>query len=225
MGKDHQPKHRQKTRDLKRRAARRLPIERILIVCEGQKTEPLYIDEIKCDCRLASANVKVLPSAYGTQPLQVVNYAETLFREGDRSQEIERGAFDRVFAVFDRDDHDSYHQALTKAEALNGKLKNDEKNHIPFQAIASVPCFELWLLLHFEDVHAPIHRNVVFERLKAHLQGYDKGQGGHWLATKDLLETAILRSKNKAEATNAHDGQETYTAMYELVLHLMHLKD
>lgn len=187
MGKNNQPKHRKQARDLKRRAAKRGPYERILIVCEGEKTEPNYIGEIRADLRLATTNVQVWPSALGTAPAKVVEYAEKLFRAGDRSKGIESGAFDRVIAVFDRDDHDSYYDALSKAKSLNDRLKNDAGERASFQAIASVPCFELWLLLHFEDVQAPIHRDAVYERLKMHVPNYDKGQGGHWAACKDAL--------------------------------------
>jgi len=225
MGKDNQPKHRQQSRDLKRRTARRAPFERVLIVCEGEKTEPQYIREIRRNYRLNTANVHVCSSALGTQPLQVVEYAEMLFRKGDRSKAIDLGAFDRVIVVFDRDDHASYHQALNKAEAMNGKLKNDIGERVPFQAIASVPCFELWLLLHFEDVHAPIHRDDVYERLKAYLPGYNKGQSGYWAATKAHLQVAIKRASTRAAANGAHNDHEPYTAMYDLVLRLIHLKD
>lgn len=225
MGKDNQPKHRQHARDLKRRDAMRAPFERILIVCEGEKTEPNYIGEIRSELRLATANVQIWPSALGTRPIQVVEYAEELFRNGERAKGIEPGAFDRVIAVFDRDDHDTYHQALGKAESLDGKLKNDAGDRIPFQAIASVPCFELWLLLHFEDVHAPIHRNEVYQRLKVHLPEYEKGQSGYWLMCKDCLEAAIARAAARAVATNAYDGNEPFTAMHELVHRLLHLKD
>lgn len=47
MGKDGQPKHRQAARELLRRKAQRQPAERLLIVCEGAKTEPLYLGEIR----------------------------------------------------------------------------------------------------------------------------------------------------------------------------------
>ena len=225
MGKDNQPKHRQQARELIRSAARRAPFDRVLIVCEGEKTEPRYINEIRSDYCLSTANVQVRPSALGTQPLQVVDYAEELFCNGDPSKAIEPRAFDRVVAVFDRDDHASYAQALAKTEARNGKLKNDAGERVPFQAVASVPCFELWLLLHFEDVHAPIHRNVVFDRITAHIPGYEKGQGGHWAATKDRLNAATQRALARAAVTNAHNGHEPFTAMHELVSRLIHLKD
>jgi hypothetical protein len=155
----------------------------------------------------------------------VVEYAELLFREGDLDKGILRGTFDHVCAVFDRDDHGTYLQALEKAYVLNKKLRNDSGELIPFQAIASVPCFELWLLLHFEDVHAPIHRNDVYARLKHYLPEYDKGQRGYWAATQGRLEQAIARAETREAATTAYDGNEPYTSVHQLVSLLTHLKD
>lgn len=225
MGKDNQPKHRQKDRDLRRRTAIRQAYERLLIVCEGEKTEPQYLDEIRQELRLATAHVQVRPGAFGTEPMQVVEYAEHLFRKGDRASSIEAQAFDRVLVVFDRDDHLTYHAALSKAADLNGRLTNDEKQRIPFEAVASVPCFELWLLLHYEDVQAAIHRTEVYERLRAHLLDYDKGQRGYWASTKHLLTQATERAEVRAQFSTAMDGNEPYTGMHQLVHRLLHLKD
>ncbi len=225
MGRDNQPKDRQKARDLHRKSAKRQPFERLLIVCEGEKTEPLYLDEIRRTFRLSTAHVQVWPSADGTEPIQVVDYAERLFLDGDRAKAIDPRTFDRVIAVFDRDDHATYHPALTKARELNLTYENDDGEPVPFQAIASVPCFELWLLLHFEDVMAPIHRNAVCARLRPHLPGYAKGQGGHFAATRALLETATARATGRAAQTTAQDGREPYTDMHTLVNLLMTLKN
>ena len=225
MGRDNPPKERQKARNLHRKAAKRQPFERLLIVCEGEKTEPLYLEEIRRAFRLATAHVQVWPSADGTEPLQVVEYAERLFLDGDRAKAIDCRGFDRVIAVFDRDDHATYHQALAKAQALNLARKNDEGQRVPFLAVASVPCFELWLLLHFEDVMAPVHRNEVYARLRAHLPTYEKGQGGHFAATRGQLDAATARAAARAAQTTAHDGREPYTDMHTLVNLLMTLKD
>ena len=86
MGQDKQPKDRQKSRDLRRRAAVRQPFERLLVVCEGEKTEPLYLAEIRQELRLSSATVQVQGGAFGSDPLRVVEYAEHLFRNGDRAR-------------------------------------------------------------------------------------------------------------------------------------------
>ncbi len=224
MGRDNQPKERQKARDLHRKAAKRQPFARLLIVCEGEKTEPLYLGEIRRAFRLSTAHVQVWPSADGTEPLQVVDYAERLFLEGHRAKAIDPLAFDRVIAVFDRDDQATYHPALTKARALNLAHENDDGEPVPFLAVASVPCFELWLLLHFEDVMAPVHRNEVYARLRGHLPAYEKGQGGHFAATRQRLDAATARAVVRAAQTTAHDGREPYTDMHTLVGTLITLK-
>lgn len=225
MGRGHQPKHRQAARDLKRRAAVRQPYERLLIVCEGEKTEPQYLREIQQAFRLATAHVQVLHSQFGTEPHQVLDYALSIFKMGDRARNLPPKCFDRIAVVFDRDEHKTYHEALAKAAAQSGKLKNDNGEVVPLDVVASVPCFELWLLLHFEDVHAPLHRHEALVRLKSHLPGYEKGSAGHWAATQALCGGATQRAERLAATTTAHDGTQPYTALHELVSRLMHLKD
>ena len=118
----------------------------------------------------------------------------------------------------------TYHQALSKAEALNGKLRNDLKQPVSVQAIVSVPCFELWLLLHFEDILAPMHRDVVYQRLRQYLPNYDKGQVGYYQQTCNYSSAAYQRAEQLAQLTNAHNGVEPYTDMHRLVTLLTTLK-
>lgn len=226
MGKDGQPKHRQAARELLRRKAQRQPAERLLIVCEGAKTEPLYLGEIRRQLRLPSANVQVQPAAYGTEPLRIVAYAERLFTEGQRALGVHARTFDRIVVVFDRDEHHTYHAALQRVAVLNGRLENDERVKVPFEAVVSVPCFELWLLLHFEDVFAPLHRDQALARLRVHVAGYTKGQGSHWAQTHERLDVATARAEALLAARHtAEDGTQPYTNMHALVHRLLHLKE
>lgn len=223
MGKDNQPKIRQ-AEQLERKLGKRASYDRILVISEGSKTEPLYLGEIRKEYRLQTANVQVQYSQFGTTPLQVVEYAEHLFVNGEEAKNIQPRAFEQVYAVFDRDDHDSYHNALVKAESLDGKLRNGDKQPVRFEAIASVPCFELWLLLHFEEVLAPLHRTEVYQRLGQYLLNYDKGRAGHYAQTSQHLTVATQRAEHLAQLTNAHNGVEPYTDMHHLVHLLTTLK-
>lgn len=218
MGRDDSPKERQR-KQLERKRGRRASYDRILIVSEGSRTEPNYFREIRAAHRLHTANVAVQPSGLGTAPIQVVQYARDLFENGDSHEQIQPRAFEQVYAVFDRDDHPTYFDALRSAESLDGKLRNDNKQPVRFRAIASVPSFELWLLLHYEDVLAPIHRREVMRRLKRHIPGYKKGAGGAFAATRDRLATATQRAR-----ALAHDGPKPYTAIGELVTLLTGLR-
>ncbi len=223
MGRDSQAKDRQLRRKAAREA-RRASYARILIVTEGSKTEPLYLEEIRAAHQLHSANVEVQPGQLGTAPIQVVRYAQQLFEEGDLYKGIRPKSFDQVYAVFDRDEHDSYFNALSLAQSLDGKLRNDERRPVSFKAIASVPSFELWLLLHYEDIQAPIHRVNVMDRLKQHIPGYDKGAGGAFATTRDRLETATQRADALAAKFNAYTAPEPFTALHELVMLLTTLR-
>lgn len=216
MVRDHSPKERQR-QQLERKLGRRASYDRILIVSEGSKTEPNYFSEIRSAYRLHTANVEVQPSELGTAPIQVVQYARGLFEQGDRHKNIQPRAFERVYAVFDRDNHDSYFNALRLAESLDGKLKNDAKQFVRFQAIASVPCFELWLLLHYEDILAPIHRDEAMRRLMQHFPGYVKGSGQAFATTRAHLSMATQRAEALANKFTADTAPEPYTAIVDLV--------
>lgn len=216
MGRDFQPKERQLARKAIK-AARRAQYARILIVSEGSKTEPLYFGEIRAAYQLHSANVVVQSCQLGTAPIQVVQYAKQLVTSGDLHKGIRRGSFDQVYAVFDRDDHGTYYDALQMAQSLDGKFRNDSNERIPFKAIPSIPSFELWLLLHYEDIQDPIHRDQVMARLKQHIPGYDKGAGGAFATTRDRLDIATQRAQALAAKFNAYTGPEPFTALHELV--------
>jgi hypothetical protein len=188
----------------------------VLIVCEGSKTEPLYFEDIRKVLRLPKTKVCVLPSALGTQPRQVVDYAEQIFRE--------RGEFDVVYAVFDRDEHKTYHDALTNAARLDQRLRNDFRKKIRFHATPSVPCFELWVLLHFADVRAFAHRHEVIARVGNHIPGYDKGLPGVFARTEPHLTVASDRAKALRATFDAKSGVDPYTDVDELVAKLLSYK-
>lgn len=190
---------------LARRQGRKRSYDRMLIVCEGEKTEVNYFEAIRREKRLPNADIEIVPSDYGTSPLNIVEYAIDRFKKSK--------AFDRVYAVFDRDDHDSYHNALAKAEATDKKLKNDEGTDIPFMAVPSVPNFELWVLLHFRDVLAPIHRNEVYAELRkpAHYPTYAKNSKRVYQDTKGRLPEASGRVVVLRGRFDKHDGNDPYT--------------
>jgi hypothetical protein len=214
MGRDNHPRERQE-RKLARKKASRGRYPRVLIVCEGEKTEPNYFEEIRREYRLHTANVRVLPSEAGTNPVQIVQFAEDTFRK----------SFDGVYAVFDRDDHLRFDEALEKATALDGKLRSDEKEPVPFQAIPSIPCFELWLLLHYRTITHRIQRDEVIKALKKHLRGYEKGAGGHYEATKHLIEVGYANAGALDELKDTEGKNFPSTAIPVVVRLLTTMKE
>ena len=112
----------------------------MIVVTEGEKTEPQYINEF---LRIhAVPNVHVEPT--GFDPKAVVKKAIEL----KKANAQRRGnARPRVWAVFDRDEHARYEQAQRLAK----------KNGIC--VAVSNPCFEIWAVFHYQDHAAPIDRH------------------------------------------------------------------
>jgi hypothetical protein len=222
MAQDRSPKRRQAEK-LKRSQGKRKLYDRVLIVCEGSKTEPNYFNEIRRELRLPTTRVLAIPSEAGSEPMRVVSYAEDLFRNGDRHHRIDKKAFDRIFVVFDRDEHKNYHAALDRADSLDGTMRNEEKTPVSFEAIVSVPCFELWLLLHYQDVHAPITRFKALEELQRHFPAYAKNARNVYADLKAYLANADRRARELSQKNSPRNGEEPYTTVYKLVDALMRL--
>jgi len=218
MAREHSPKNRQRA-ELERKQNKRASYDRILIVCEGEKTEPLYFDEIRQFYRLSTTNIKVRQSDYGTQPQKVVDFAI------DECLKTKR--WEHVYCVFDRDDHPGFHNALQSVAAIDQKYKNDLKQPIRFTAIPSIPSFELWLLLHFDCITREIHRDEVVSLLRQpnRLPSYDKGQGGHFARTRDKLPVAFDHAAQLIAERERHGNENPFTAVGELVQRLVALGD
>ncbi|MDR1826870.1 MAG: RloB family protein, partial [Methylobacteriaceae bacterium] len=156
---------------LRRPGASRRPHKRVLIVCEGKKTEKRYFDALIADLRLSGIQVEVVgdsPSA----PKGLVQFAEKKAQaEGPPS----RGGYAKIFCVFDRDTHETFDEAVSRV----GNLNRSTKFPAEIAAIVSNPCFEFWFILHHRYLRAPFAaasgrtaaENVV-ECLRA-IEGYE----------------------------------------------------
>jgi hypothetical protein len=178
--------------------------DRMLIVCEGEKTEVNYFEAMRKELRVSSADIQIVPSSSGTEPTRIVESAEQRFRKTK--------AYDEVFVVFDRDEHKSYHDALAKVTVLNCKLKSDKNKAVPFKAIPSVPNFELWILLHFRDVLDFMPRKQVFSELKkTYYPAYNKNSPTVYSDTKGSLKKASLRAQSLRKRFSPYNSNEPYT--------------
>jgi len=216
MGRDNQPKDRQRAR-IERRLGTRQPGKRLLVVCEGEKTEPCYLREIRETMRIPAANLFVTHEGV-TEPKQIVDAAWDIFLSG-KGKFRPRGA-DVVVAIFDRDIHRTYHEALDFASTLDAKQpKNDDKQPVRFLAVPSNSCFELWPLLHFKDQQTPIHRDDAFDQVRGFVPGYDKGMTGLFAQTKAHLPLAMERAYRLAERFDPRTNGP-WTGMHVLI-HLL----
>lgn len=152
-------------RSLTRKSSTREPKRRILIVCEGEKTEVQYIEGLARHLG-ASPRVDIDPVGLGGEPLHVVRWAIDERKSTDRAAERAKDInlrYDEVWCLVDVDEHERLHQALDTARSHGVGL------------VVSNPCFEIWLLYHFQPFVSAIDRGSLSkEKLRKHIPGYTK---------------------------------------------------
>ena len=189
----------------KRRGPRRAPKRRILIVCEGRVTEPVYFQAFKDEARNPLVHVAVESSA--GRAYAVVSTAIARRSEAESEAKRERDQtlrWDEVWAVFDVDDHPKLDEARMLAAANEIEL-----------AISN-PCFELWALLHFQDQRAHIERHKARAALQEHLPGYDKSPDFTKMHAGYADATRRARALDDEAAQHADPGRNPTTGVYRL---------
>lgn len=204
---------------LVRKTGKRESYDVVLIVCEGEKTEPNYLKGLKRALDLGNANVKVLEDGHRNDPVGIVQCAIDSYEE--------ESLYDRIYCVFDRDGHARYSEAIDLAThhhlASEGKLF----------AITSVPCFEVWLLLHFEYTTQGFvksgNRSACDQIVRAlkdnnHIKSYVKNYPNIFDLLNDRTDTAIKHAKRLTRYNAQTASDNPSTKMHELVEYLRGLK-
>ena len=156
-----------KRRDRLRKPGRRKPFKDpkplILIVCEGEKTEPQYLDGFAKACKNPRVRLQIHDET--GVPKTLVQLAKVAKFEADAQAKREGDAnlrIDAIWCVFDVDDHPDIPAAITMA-ADNG-----------IELAVSSPCIEIWLILHFRESPGGMHRHKLQKLMKKHISDYDK---------------------------------------------------
>jgi hypothetical protein len=208
------PFKRHKTRG--RKSKHLLPKPLVLVVCEGTETEPRYFRALRRSKRIQRERMRIETGAAcgGTNPSFLVE-ARKLKRKFHQEDGL---IYDEVWCVFDHDDHPGFDRALETA-------RRDGVN-----VAYSVPCFELWYLLHFSDRTAHIERDDVLAELRKpdRLPDYAKSLSGVYVALKPNQGDAIRRAQQLREYHEHNQAKPTtnpVTTVDELVRRLEEMKN
>jgi hypothetical protein len=130
-----------------------------LIICEGTNTEPQYFKGFP----LSTAEVLTYGRG-GESKMQLVEHA---ISNKPKYQSHE------IWVVFDRDVN--YGQEGQKADFNEAVTRANEAGiHVAY----SNDCFELWLILHYQDVRSQLHRSQLYAILEKHLGVKDYAKEG-----------------------------------------------
>lgn len=204
------------------RVSRRKDQDRILIVTEGEKSETSYFSRLAIELELSG--VQIIRSK-GTAPTNVV---KTAIRGASRLD-----VYNEIYCLFDQDTNDkSYAEAF---EILRRAARTEDRRQ--FIAIPSLPCFELWYLLHVEfsdrsyrDGVSPCERLIKALRKHKLFQNYQKTSCEKFYEQiAGMRDEAIRNSKRLLSLANDSIGREYHedpsTRIHVVVERLIEIAD
>ncbi|MDO8803197.1 MAG: RloB family protein [Elusimicrobiota bacterium] len=159
----------------------------ILIVCEGEKTEPYYFQAFDTYNK-DKYYLKIEGLGYNT--LSLVKETVSLIREAKSL----RQEYEQVWCVFDKD--------LFSDADFNGAVDLANANKI--QCAYSNESFELWFILHFEYWQSASTRDAYCAKLDELLASY----GGYSKTSDEIY--AILKGKQEIAIGNARKLLQDY---------------
>jgi hypothetical protein len=202
---------------LQRRKPFQKPRERILIICEGEKTEPIYFHYLKQELRLSSAEIQIIGKDCGSAAKSVVECATQCIK---KSHDL---PFDNVWCLIDTESplqptlNDAYNRAVSykPPRGLQTKLR----------IILSNPKFEFWYVLHFiKTSQTFVKGNDVEDWLKKYLPKYKKSDKTIPKQIYDKTGIAIQNSelvlKEKHRNSNDLRNCNSSTHVHQKVEHL-----
>ena len=206
---------RRRSRKIKRGRPRRSGKPRILILCEGTKTEPNYFGGFKRSRSLTSVVVRPL------RPRQV---GPTGLLKRVREELREDQGWDEIYCVLDHDGRDV--EINTFMKELDSICQTTDSCRI--KMILSAPCFELWLLLHFEFTNrlfATGNRETscegVIKKLQCHLPGYRKNDTKVFEKCCGYVDTATKNARKLQSVESP--SHSSHTNVWQLIERLLEI--
>ncbi|CAM1654512.1 RloB family protein [Bartonella apis] len=192
---------------LERKEGRKPIKRRFLIGCEGSKTERLYFERLIHELGLTSVDIEIVNDC-GSAPISIYNAVVERVKEEAGSE----AHFDEAFCVFDHDTHESFDEVCNNIKNKTNNSKRKDANNCEIQAITSTPCFEIWLMLHFNYSTQPIlakRGKSCGEIAKIHMKkigGFEKYDGTLTGKQLDLLMEKIDQAIKNAEKLNRYNS-------------------
>ena len=181
-----------------RKAPVRKPATIIIVVTEGEKTEPQYLQMFK----RIHVQPHVRRSVFDLKVISGVGVPKTVVDRAIQEREDLQGPLSRedsVWAMFDRDEHPGFKKAKDKARRKRVCLA------------VSNPCFEIWGIYHYEDCQGPVNINQCQKKLEELCSIYNRRSGKNF-ANEDIIRNkcrdAIKRAENSLNSRKKEGNPE-----------------
>lgn len=189
-----------------RKPANLVPDKTMRIFCEGEKTEPNYLNSYLL--HIGSSNQQSVVRVEKTRKNTPVQLVETAIATKNDRRTLPGDIF---WVVYDRENVSKY------SDALHAKARKMADQKGVKVALSNV-CFEHWILIHLVDTQAPyssfddLKKNsvLVSELKKLGCDSYEKSNAEIFDLVKHGLDEARARATkiNEAGKANADQGRD-----------------
>lgn len=170
----------------------------VLVVCGAKRTEMQYLSGLRAHLGSRAIDIQIVD--HPRSPEHVVTYARDYVRRSHTD-------FDETWCVVDVDNFDLNRARRTAVGA-------------GIELAISSPCFELWLLLHYEQCAAYLPKcSDAHRKLQKHIVNYDKADL-RFTNFVNGLNSAIARAK-ALNSGGVPDSKNPSTSVWRLVERMM----
>ena len=131
-------------------------------MCEDSKSAPSYYRSLCDELRLTAVEVEIIGEECGSSPDVVVDYAAKQLKAMKKDPDGQQ--YDQIWCAIDVDRHPTLDAAISRAKALGIRIA------------LSNPCFEYWVLLHWEKTDRPFKDcGEAVKAVRKYSPKYEKG--------------------------------------------------
>ena len=158
---------------------------KIIIYCEGRKTEPSYLEGLKKNCKLIPVPSK------GNGISSCIKFVDEVEKKWNNLSVEKKAEYSQKWIMFDYDGHSDFEQAIKTAKSKN------------FRVAFSSMCIEYWFLLHFENhngdaipMKGSSHSKAQIDKINDYIKKYNNNN-----KKNKTLKSIPLYDSNSKEIT------------------------
>jgi len=155
--------------------------DKILIVCQGEKTEKNYLQKMKEHLfTRADLREKIIIDIDVNRngPQDIVNYSIRKMKDNKRE------GYNQVWCMFDKDTFSNIHQLVERAKSRGVRVAYSNK------------CFELWIFLHFAYTESALNAQQLLKKVDGH---FSERLGKNYNKNDEMIYNDINNLQDIAE--------------------------
>lgn len=186
-----------------------------LFVCEGSKSEPIYIKRlIEYYKNKSNKNLVYKVEGTGKNTESLVNSVDSYLETVNELKRRSNIPYVKIFTAFDKD-------SFSKNKFNNAIFKSNKNGYI---TLWSNECFELWFILHYQYLDSDTGRKMYYEKLSSKFNcNYEDNKAEDYFDLLDSDNNLIVAYSNAIKLYDYFLNEKSFakkcpcTMMFKLI--------